>query len=61
MVSTQPVFVAHVDNHGVDRGGILSDRQLLLQGCLRLSFKWNLSVSPAIKKQKEKGPHELSR
>lgn len=50
MVSTQPMFVAHVDNHGVDHGGILSDHQLLLQRCLRLSFKWNLTVSLAIKK-----------
>lgn len=61
MVSTQPVFVAHTDNHGVDQGRILSDQQLLFKRCLWLNFKWNLTVSPAITKQKEKGSHELSR
>lgn len=64
MASAQPMFVAHINNHGVDHEGISSDQQLLLQRHLRFSFKWNWTVSSDIKrkgKQKEKGFHELSR
>lgn len=31
MASTQSMFVAHTGNHGVDHGGISSDKQFLLQ------------------------------
>lgn len=53
-VSTQLMFVAHISNHSVDHRGISPDQQLLLQRYLKLSFKWDATISPAIKKPKAK-------
>jgi len=59
-VSTQLALVAHIDNHGVDHRGISSEQQLLVQRCLRLHFKWNLTMSPDIKKKNKKEKNHMN-
>lgn len=53
MVSTQPMFVAHIGNH-VNQGGISSDKQLLLQRCQKLTLNgMQLSLLPLKNKSKK--------